>query len=214
MGEMGPVPPDPKGLVRAGYDVCAREYNAARAGVEIKALAQLFDVLPRNARVLEVGCGAGHPVGTALAQRAAYTGVDISPVQLDLARKAQPEANLILGDIGSMRFDAASFDAIVSFYTLFHVPRDEHEGLLQRFYDWLRPGGHLLISVARTSHEGYTEADFFGAAMFWSHFEAEWYVHALERTGFDDVRESSIPPGSGDGHDHPVLFARVPPSSF
>ena len=42
-------------------------------------------------------------------------------------------------------FPAGSFDAIVSFYAIFHIPRQEHLNLFRRFAQWLRPGGPTSV---------------------------------------------------------------------
>ena len=80
------------------------------------------------------GCGSGAPADVEIARRHAVTGVDISGAQIDLARQNVPAGTYIHGDAGSVKFPAASFDAVVSFYTLEHLPRHEHETLLGRIH--------------------------------------------------------------------------------
>ncbi len=208
MGMTYPVEGDPKVIVRNGYDTCGVRYNATRTGDRGAELRPLIDALPANAEVLDIGCGGGRPVASTLSRHASVTGVDISSVQIAEARKALPDARLIEGDVGSLEFDDASFDAIVSFYTLFHLPRKEHHPLLARIARWLKPGGHLLVTVANTDHPGYTERDFCGVTMFWSHFESSWYVTVLEELGFEILQQHLIPGGCHDS-DHPLLFARL-----
>jgi SAM-dependent methyltransferase len=203
-----PVDGDPKVIVRNGYDTCGVRYNATRTGDRGSELRPLIDALPATADVLDIGCGGGHPVTLTLSRHASVTGVDVSPVQIAEARKALPNVRLIQGDIASLEFDDGSFDAIVSFYTLFHLPRDEHQPVLASIARWLKPGGHLLVTVANTAHPGYTERDFCGVTMFWSHFESAWYVAVLEELGFEILRQGLIPGGCYDS-DHPILFARV-----
>jgi SAM-dependent methyltransferase len=170
--------------------------------------------MPPEATVLDIGCGAGVPVTSALARRCKVVGVDVSWVQIEQARLNAPQATFMLGDIMAMEFAPESLDAVVSFYTLFHLPREEHRHLLERIAVWLRPGGHLLITVANSSHPGYTEPDFFGVTMYWSHFEQSWYSSALRELGFEVLAEGVL----GHGYRgvpglpperHPVVFARL-----
>lgn len=198
---------DPKDVVRNGYDACGPRYNTSRIrDPSPELLHALIAALPANAEVLDIGCGAGHPVSTALSRKASITGVDISPVQIAEARNNLPDARLIVGDIATQEFDDASFDGIVSFYTLIHLPRDEHQPLLRRMARWLRPGGYLLATVGRTDNPGGTEQDFFGVTMFWSHFESAWYGAMLEYLGFVILQRGEL----GQGADrHPVLLARL-----
>ncbi len=203
-----------KRIVTAGYDRCGPRYNEARSSEGSPELESLLGDLPAGADVLDVGCGGGSPVTRALSERCALTGVDISPVQVEEARRRMPGARFIAADIMTLHFDAESFDAIVSFYALFHLPRDEHRPLLERFAGWLRPGGRLLISVAHSSHPGYTEPDFFGVTMYWSHHASPWYVDTLESLGFEILRDSVTGHGyredSAPAERHPVILARLP----
>jgi SAM-dependent methyltransferase len=205
----------PKEIVAAGYDACSASYTAVRVSDPSPALTRLLEVLSPRARVLDIGCGAGVPVTTTLAQTADVVGVDISPVQIKEARRNVPNGSFLVGDIMSQTFEPSSFDAIVSFYALFHLPRDEHRPLLDRIAIWLRPGGHLLLTVADADHPGYTEPDFFGATMYWSHFEAGWYASVLRELGFVVFTEDVLGHGyrqvrSLPAERHPVVFAKSP----
>ena len=198
---------DPKDIVRAGYDSCGPRYNMSRDLESCAELDSLIEALPKNADVLDIGCGGACPVAAAISDRASITGVDISAVQIAEARKVLPDARLILGDIVAQHFDDASFDAVICLYTIIHLPRNEHEPLLQRIAHWLRPAGTLLMTVGRTDTPASTEPDFFGATMYWSHFETDWYVDALERLGFEILSRGVLGLPS---EQHPVLLARSP----
>lgn len=94
------------------------------------------------------------------------------------------------------------------------MPRDEHAALLARIRDWLRPGGRLLATLASSSHPGYTEDDFFGARMYWSHYDAPWYAERLAELGFEILHLGAV--GSGyraapglPPERHPTLLARL-----
>jgi SAM-dependent methyltransferase len=209
------VEPNPKQIVIAGYDRCGPLYNAARAHDSSPELERLVEVLPPQATALDIGCGGGFPVTAALARKASVTGVDISCVQIEEARKRLPSVRFIVGDIMSQNFEPSSFDAVVSFYTLFHIPRDEHNTLFERVAYWLRPGGYLLASIANSDHPGYTEADFFGVTMYWSHFEPEYYAATLNRLGFEVLKSGVLSHGYRNApglppERHPFVFARTP----
>jgi cyclopropane fatty-acyl-phospholipid synthase-like methyltransferase len=211
------VTDDPKRIVAAGYDACGARYSAARAHDPSPEIERLLETVSLDATVLDIGCGAGVPVTSALARVCRVVGVDISSVQIEQARLNIPQATFMLGDIMTMEFAPRTFDAVVSFYTLFHLPREEHRTLLERIALWLRPGGHLLATVANSSHPGYTEPDFFGATMYWSHFEQSWYASTLRELGFRVLDQGVL----GHGYRgvpglpperHPVVFARLEPS--
>ena len=205
---------DPKQIVSYGYDLCGSAYNEARAHDPSPELGLLIEALPSRGRVLDIGCGGGVPVAATLAQYASVVGVDISLAQVEQARSRVPEATIIHGDISEQRFDPSSFDGVVSLYTLFHLPREQHRALLERIAGWLRPGGHLLVTLAESAHSGYTEEDFFGATMYWSHFEPEWYEATLRDLGFAVLRRGAMGHGYTDllslpPERHPIVFARL-----
>ncbi len=161
---------DYKRLVIDGYDICADAFNSARATEAADELSALTDLVPVGARVLDLGCGAGVPVARALSDRYDVVGVDVSASQLQLARWQVPSVSLIRADMECLHFAPSSFDAVVSLYAIFHVRRREQPNLFGRLLDWLRPGGLLLASLGRTNIPSYTEPDFFGVEMYWSHY--------------------------------------------
>lgn len=135
---------DPKDIVRRGYDAVSLRYDEAY-GAETKYRAWLSDLgrrIPDGGTVLDLGCGSGVPVARTLAAAGCrVTGIDISEVQIRRARKRVPQAEFIHADAATATFDADSFDAVVSFYSLIHLPLAEQPPLLRRIAGWLRPGG-------------------------------------------------------------------------
>ncbi len=204
---------DSKALVAQGYDRCAENYAAARDTEVPPWLGLVTEPLSEGAAVLDIGCGCGVPIARALADRSAVVGVDISARQIELARENVPAATFIQGDIMSRAFAPGSFDAVVMLYALSHLQRCEHAELLRRIRTWLRPGGLLLATLARTSHAGYAEDDFFGAAMYWSHFAEHEYYPILEREGFTPLETRTIGHGYRDSLEagaelHGLILAR------
>lgn len=194
---------DYKVLVQRGYDGCAAAYHEARKNEAGHELDLLTRRLEDGATVLDVGCGAGVPYTRTLAQRFNVTGVDSSSGMIQRARANVPNGNFILGDIMSAEFPPASFNAVVAFYSVFHLPREEHQELFRRIYDWLQPGGYLLCTLSRSSEAGYTEDDFFGVTMYWSNYGLEDYKEILTRVGFSLLETSVIGHGFTEAHQAP-----------
>ena len=198
-------------LVQRGYDACSPAFNAARVAESDDALRPLIDRLTAGSRVLDLGCGAGVPIARALGRTCSVTGVDLSYEQIALARRQVPEAAFMLGDMATCQFAAAAFDAIVSFYAIFHLPRERHEQLFTNIHTWLKPDGCLLASLAATDDGAYTE-EFFGAEMYWSNYAIGEYEAMLGRCGFEIIAQERLTHGYGDGdhppESHPLLFAR------
>src|SRR4029079_6916106 len=164
---------DPKQVVAAGYDRIAEQYLAwsglRPSPARLRALALADERIPRGAEVLELGCGAGLPMTAAIARDRRLTGVDISASQIALARRNVPGAAFIEADLTSLEIAPASVDALVAFYVLTHVPRDEHAALLGRIRSWLRPGGVLIGSFGVEDDPGGVGHDWLGTGMGHNH---------------------------------------------
>jgi SAM-dependent methyltransferase len=204
---------DYKALVQRGYDRCAAAYHEARKNEPGLELDLLTRRLEDGATVLDLGCGAGVPYTRALAQRFTVTGVDSSGEMIQRARANAPNGRFILGDIMTVDFPTSSFNAVVAFYSVFHIPREEHPDLFRRIYAWLEPGGYLLCTLSRSSEEGYTEDDFFGVSMYWSNYGLEDYKEILTRVGFSLLETSVIGHGFTEAQQappeyHPLVFAQ------
>ena len=206
---------DYKALVRRGYDACAAGYAAARRGEANPELRLIIERLPADAHVLDLGCGAGVPVAQTLAQYAHVTGVDLSPEQIRLARENVPQGRFIEADLMTVDLPAAAFDAAVAYYSLFHLPREEHAAFFRRLHRWLMPGGHALLTVTGQAEAAYTEDDFFGVTMYWSNWGLDDYRTMLAEAGFTVLGEGVVGHGyleetQAPAETHPYLFIQKP----
>lgn len=114
-----------------------RGYHAFLDRQEVQSVADLV----RGADVLEVGCGTGLILQrlAPLARRVA--GVDLSFAMLRKARERAP--SVVQASALSLPFPDASFDVVVSFKVLAHVP--DIPAALAEMARVVRPGGHLAL---------------------------------------------------------------------
>jgi SAM-dependent methyltransferase len=191
-----------KKIVASGYDRLADTYLEWGRQVTVdpreRMLAAFMSRLPDGARVLDLGCGAGLPSTRALAKRFQVVGVDISPVQLELARRNVPGAEFIEGDITDVEFADSTFDGVAAFYAISHVPREEHRQLFTDVFRWLVPGGLFLATLGASDAPDWT-GEWLGEPMFFSSHDADVNRQLLESAGFelllDEVLETSEPGG-------------------
>jgi ubiquinone/menaquinone biosynthesis C-methylase UbiE len=128
---------------KARYDDVAEWYDAEFATTELgfsarRIVLRLLGDGP--GRLLDVGCGGGaHAV--AFAERGwIVTGIDISPVQLELARARGVE--VLEADAAALPFEDAHFDAAVSVFT--HTDVDDFPAVMRETARVLRPGAPLV----------------------------------------------------------------------
>lgn len=203
-----------KVLVQRGYDVCAADYEAARQSQTNHELDLIVSRLSPGARILDIGCGAGVPIAQTLSQHFQITGVDISAEQIRRAQINVPTGTFIHRDIMSIDFPPARFDAVVAYYSIFHLPREEQPELLRRIHGWLKPGGYLLATLTSETEEAYTENDFFGATMYWSNYGLDEYKTLLAQISFKLLETVIIGHGYTDetqtpAEHHPLIFAQA-----
>ena len=198
---------DPKRVVESGYDKVAHDYDHLGAGTKwtrMRWLEKMLNLLPPGSSVLDLGCGSGDPADIEIAREHKVTGVDISQTQIDLARQNVPAGNFMHADAGSVDFPAAAFDAVISFYTLEHIPRVEHATILGRVCKWLRTGGFLLISMEAGDYNDVI-GEWLGVPMFISCFDPETMKHLVSESGFE-ILETAIEAQLEQSHDVPYLW--------
>ncbi|WP_267639565.1 class I SAM-dependent methyltransferase [Haloarchaeobius amylolyticus] len=177
-----------KDAVRRGYDDLAATYDAQRdrAGHSVAILEAFLDTLDDPDRVLDAGCGGGRPVLRRLAESTEAVGLDISAEQVRLAREHAPAAALLQGDMTRLPFAADSFDAVVAYWSLIHVPEADHQAVLDEFAKVLRPGGRALVCEAAEPWNGenpdWLDA---GVEMQWNMAGAEVTRDQLLAAGFE-----------------------------
>jgi cyclopropane fatty-acyl-phospholipid synthase-like methyltransferase len=177
--------PSSKQIVRLGYNRISHHYRDDKgAGLDAKYrkywLREVDRRLDKGSRILELGCGMGVPVAGYFTRKHKYLGIDISDVQIQRAKKLVPAASFKRVDMARLRFKTETFDAILSFYSIIHLPLDEQKPLFRKIFRWLKPGG-------------------FGTTMFWSHADQETYDQWLIKVGFKIIRKALVREGTG-GH--------------
>jgi SAM-dependent methyltransferase len=96
-------------------------------------------------RVLDVGCGSGLALVLASHRGAVAAGIDISPGLLAVARERLPDADLREGDMETLPFEDAGFDAVLGINS-FQFAGDPLRALREAARV-LAPDGRLVASL-------------------------------------------------------------------
>lgn len=183
----------PQDVVARGYDAGADAFAAWQRQItgstRLDRLDELLALLPGDPDVLELGSGAGVRSTRVLAERSRLTGVDISAEQVRRARERVPGARFLHADITPLDLEPASFDAVVAFYVLNHVPREALGPLLGRVAVWLRPGGHLLASFGASDLPAWYGEAIGGLETFFSGYEPAVTLGLVRDAGLEVVRD-------------------------
>lgn len=196
-----------KRTVREGYDEMAGVYDAGRSrdAERSEVLADLDATLSSDARLLDLGCGAGRGPLAAFGDRRTV-GLDFSGEQLRLARD-RVDAGLVLGDMTDLPFAAGAFDAVTAFYSVIHLPVDQHRTVYEEVARVLRPGGAFALSIGDDwagANDDWLDS---GARMEWSFPPLDETESALAAAGLPVVERYAVR-SEMDDDDWPFLRCR------
>ncbi len=173
-------------IVSSGYTKIAEKYQKQRNLYDNKSLLLKFTkLMPKNSRVIDLGCGAAIPVTRFLSDKGfKMTGMDFSEGMLKLARRNVPNARFIKMDIAGMKLKPNSFDGAVSFYAIIHVQRKSHSKIYRSLHKIIKNEGIILVNASGTKEwEGYSN-DYFGVRMFWSSYSSKKTLAIIKNSGF------------------------------
>ena len=108
-------------------------------------LEALAPQLKSGASVLDLCCGSGEAAAPWLAAGFRVTGLDVSPLALELAAQRHPSMERVEGLAEDPPLSDGSFDAIQLSVALHEFPRRERKLVLQQCLRLLRPGGWLVV---------------------------------------------------------------------
>ncbi len=178
---------DPKQIVAQGFDQIGERYaqwsRHTRVEERERYTSLVIDQLPKGATVLDIGCGTGIPTTAALAAHFTLTGGDISTQQVNLARQNVPQATFLQADVANLDLAAASFDAVIAFYSLICLPRTELFLVFQKIASWLKPQGLFVATLGTQEVEEFIAPDWLGVPMYWSLFDSATNQRLLQDAG-------------------------------
>jgi ubiquinone/menaquinone biosynthesis C-methylase UbiE len=205
---------NPNRLVQQSYDSIAKTYQQwtrDKPTPRLKYLDKLLALLPNTseAKVLELGCGAGDQT-IILASRCGHVVAnDISEAQINIAKTNVSESNVMFErvDMTSLTFEKSSLQGIVAFYSIIHLAQDDQRLMFTRIFEWLSAGGIFVCNLGARPDPGAAR-EWLGTQMYWSSFGSGTYLAILEEVGFEIV-ESEIVDDDEDGKKVPFLWLVV-----
>ena len=201
---------DYKDIVKTSYNQIADRYLSERTkdSADVLLLADFIDILSLGAKVLDAGCGAGVPITRLLAERFDVLGVDFSAAQIELAKQHVPNAKFLCEDLTDLHFPEDFFDGICSYYAIIHIPREQHQALLEKFHRMLNTGGVALLCLGAENLIDDVDENFLGTRMYWSHFDSVTYRRMLKEIGFSLIWSKHVKDATCQGAGHLFVLAQ------
>lgn len=114
-------------------------------------------LLPKNASILDVGCGAGVKSRYLTQKGFEVTGIDFSEKMIEIARRESPDIAFNVVDIYDIDTYPKTFDSIFAQASLLHIRKDRIREVLAKLKDKINPKGLMYIAVKGIREGGVQE---------------------------------------------------------
>ncbi len=113
----------------------------------VEATDKFTGMLPADAKVLDVGCGAGTKAKYLIDHGLQVVGIDFSDKLIEIAKKDVLGALFLVMDMSQVNDLAESFDGIFVQASLLHIPKQETPQVIHDLNSKLKNGGYFYIAV-------------------------------------------------------------------
>lgn len=142
------------------YDKIATKYvniffKNFESDADKRHVMKFISLLPKNAKVLDVGCGPGHGTKSLMKLGFDVEGIDLSERMIEIARKKVPKGKFKVMDIRELKYGKNTFDALFANYSLIHIPGSQVSPTLKEFSRVLKPNGVLYLSLQEGQGERF-----------------------------------------------------------
>jgi SAM-dependent methyltransferase len=204
--------------VRDAYDARAAEYAACflrdldrdpYARDRLAAFATL--AASSDGVIADVGCGPGHVVAHLSALGVTTVGYDLSPGQIDEARRAFPDAQFHVGDLAALDSADCSLGGIVSRHSLIHMLPSRLDDVFAEWMRVLEPGAPVLVSFFGSLTSEAHGTPFDHTVMTAYELFPATVARRMQDAGFTDIEIGVLdPPEGGRLFSQATVLARKP----
>ena len=180
--------------LQEGYDKVAENYateyfrELERKPFDCELLDRLADRVKDKGTVCELGCGPGQVARYLKDRGVDIRGIDLSDEMVNVARRLNTDIPFSQGDMLALDLKDNSIAALVLFYSIIHIKRDDVVRAFQEMRRVLIPGGNVFVSFHRGDGELHRD-EWFGqpVSIDFRLFQPEEMAGYLERARFQDI---------------------------
>ncbi len=165
------------------YDAIARWWDAQQSTMSggLRYVERAIALCATRGKALDVGCGSGGRIINALTDAGfEVLGLDVSESMLALAKARHPAVSLLHADVSEWQ-PPDSYDLIIAWDSIFHVPHGSQRSVLERLCAALVPGGVLLFTAGGI--DGEITGEMNGQTFYYSSLADEEYIKVLKLSG-------------------------------
>lgn len=171
--------------------------------IEAPWLDRFCALIPDGASVLDIGCGSGMPIASALIRRGFnVTGLDGSATMVALFRRNLPGFPVRFIDMRTFAL-GRRFAGLIAWDSLFHLPPDDQRDVFRRFRDHAEPDAALMFTSGDA--EGESIGELSGDPLYHASLDRDEYRTLLEAAGFTVVAHVERDPACGN---HTIWLAQ------
>lgn len=175
---------DPKDTAQ-NYDAIAAWWlqQMKESTYGLAALERALTFVGAGRHALDVGCGCEGRFFKILLERGFdCTGLDISHEMIALARQRYPVVLFMKGDICTWSLPR-QYDLITAWDSIFHLPLEAHEPVLEKLCKGLSPNGVLLFTCGDGTQPGSIQGEFGGKRFEYSSLGVVEFIRLLHHNG-------------------------------
>jgi SAM-dependent methyltransferase len=167
-------------------------------------LDRFLALLPQNASVLDIGCGAGEPIARYLIEMGCHvSGIDSSPALIGICKERFPDQEWIVADMRTLSLDRG-FDGILAWDSLFHLSPEDQRPMFPIFGRHARGNAALMFTGGHLHGEAIGTLQ--GEPLYHGSLDAVEYRSLLHENGFEVVSHVVEDPDCGH---HTVWLAQM-----
>ncbi len=167
------------------YERHAREWEADRRTGDWSDKPwhdRFISALPKNAKVLDLGCGGGTPVALNMVSYGLQiTGIDTSPTLVSLCRDRMPDQEWIVADMRSLSL-GRRFDGLLAWDSFFHLKPDDQRRMFEVFARHSAAPAILMFNAGPAFGEAI--GSYRGDSLYHASLEPTEYEAQLDRIVF------------------------------
>ena len=149
-------------------------------------LNNFISLLPKNARILDVGCGSGKDVQYFIDYGFQAVGIDASENMIKEAKKKVADGDFKIMNLFSLDFPKESFDAAWVLDTVSFIDKADMPKFLSSIYDVLKSNAVIFISARQGVGETEIEYEKLGNSKInIAFFYQEEMEELLGKNGFE-----------------------------